>query len=105
MFLNTAYDGAVQMQFRSGVQFSGRLLFHLFCCSELTISFLDHTAGNLELQPKPAAGWTRRNKHREFHWKVKMQLESSAHKCTGCFPRADEKHACPTSGFLEILGI
>lgn len=35
------------------------VLFHLLCCSEVTVSLLDHAAGNLELSPKPSANQTR----------------------------------------------
>lgn len=34
------------------------VLFHLLRCSEVTISLLDHAAGNLELSPKPSASQT-----------------------------------------------
>lgn len=31
------------------------VLFHLLCCSEVTVSLLDHAAGNLELSPELSA--------------------------------------------------
>lgn len=54
MFLNAAYNGTVHMQFRSGCAvFLRTVLFHPFCCSKVTISLVDHAAGNLEGLPSP----------------------------------------------------
>lgn len=39
------------------------VLFQLLCCSEVTISLLDHAAGNLELSPKRSAS---QNQHLTF---------------------------------------
>lgn len=81
MFFNAACDKTVQMRFRSGVRLSSRLCYSIcFNCGKVTISCLDHAAGNLELSPKPSANLLRGNQHREL---VKMQLRVSAQELFG----------------------